>query len=64
MSAVEVNAGWPQFGLSDELHALYQPDYGVLFASAPGSAPISAPDSVPSFPLDSAPLAQWYLTTK
>ena len=33
MSAAEVNARWPQFALSDDLHALYQPDYGVLFAS-------------------------------
>ena len=36
LSAAEVNARWPQFCLSDDLHALYQPDYGVLYASAPG----------------------------
>ena len=33
LSAAEVNERWPQFGLSDELQALYQPDFGVLFAS-------------------------------
>ena len=33
MTAAEVNARWPQFALAADLHALYQPDYGVLFAS-------------------------------
>jgi len=33
LSAAQVNARWPQFALSDDLQALYQPDYGVLFAS-------------------------------
>jgi len=33
LSVAQVNARWPQFALSDDLQALYQPDYGVLFAS-------------------------------
>ena len=33
LTAAEVNERFPQFGLTPDLHGLYQPDYGVLFAS-------------------------------
>ena len=63
MSAAEVNARWPQFALSDDLHALYQPDYGVLFASASGPAPGPAlgpaPGPAPRLPSQMAQLGPW-----
>ena len=33
LTAAEVNERFPQFGLTPDLHALYQADFGVLFAT-------------------------------